>query len=571
MKQPLRGIKICGWKFFSIILLFIFCKSLNNLYFCKKKITMKNPFNILIICNILVTFLLSCKEETTKVAELIVEPKNLTLSKGDVVNLVYVVMPYKADNKSISFKSKDVSVATVSDKGVITAISEGETQIVVTTNEGNVNDEVFVRVLRGSTELDSITLLNLHKKGCIEDSRNWNLTKPMHTWDGVVLSENRRVLSFGTLILQNTLDESLANLAFLQTLSIDGNTDFYFESYFPEEIWMLSELHTLSIRSFYGTIPAEIGNLSNLKNLNIFYSRLIENIPVELGNLTNLKKICFNWNYQLGKIPKEFGKLEELEELTIMRSYLTGNIPKELGNLYNLKHLNLNRNQLTGIIPKELGNLPDLEVLDLGSNQLTGTIPSELGNLSNLKSLSFYNNKLTGSIPKELGNLQKLENLVLNDNNLTGEIPLELANLYNLSKIDVYYNSLSGNIPKELGNLANLEVLNLSSNKLTGTIPSELGNLSNLKSIYFYRNKLTGSIPKELGNLQKLENLVLYDNNLTGEIPQELGNLHNLSELTVFYNSLSGIIPEQLLNKFDILSFCPQNGTNFENLNCNWW
>ena len=111
---------------------------------------MKKLFNTLIICSILVTFLLSCKEETTKVEGLFVEPKNLILSAGDVVNLVYVVMPYKADNKSISFKSKDISVATVSDAGVIKAISEGETQIIVTTSEGNVNDEVFVRVLRGS-------------------------------------------------------------------------------------------------------------------------------------------------------------------------------------------------------------------------------------------------------------------------------------------------------------------------------------------------------------------------------------------------------------------------------------
>ena len=389
---------------------------------------MKKLFNILIICSILVVFLLSCKKESTKVSGIIVEPKNLILSAGDVVDLVYLVMPYKADNKSISFKSKDVSVATVSDKGIITAISEGETQIVVTTNEGNVNDEVFVRVLRGSTELDSITLLNLHKEGCIKNSESWNLTKPMHTWNGVGLNAKRRVLSFGTLVLQKTLDESLANLAFLQTLSIYGNSDSYYDSndIIPKEIGMLYELHTLSIYYFYGKIPAEIGNLSKLKNLSIFSSQL-EGIPVELGNLNNLKKLDFNWNFIIGNIPKELGKLEELELLTMYDCYLTGSIPKELGNLSNLKVLELRYNQITGNIPIELSKLSKLEVLRLNSNSLSG------------------------------------------------------------------------------------------------------------------------------------------------EIPPELGNLHNLSELNVRYNSLSGNIPQSLLDKFDKWSFCPQYGTNFENLDCNWW
>ena len=113
-----------------------------------------------------------------------------------------------------------------------------------------------------------------------------------------------------------------------------------------------------------------------------------------------------------GDIPAELGDLSNLKLLSLANNQLTGDIPAELGDLSNLHLLWLANNQLTGDIPAELGNLANLQFLYLWGNQLTGSIPAELGNLTNLKQLILSgNNGLTGQLPKELGQLSNLESL----------------------------------------------------------------------------------------------------------------------------------------------------------------
>ena len=222
-----------------------------------------------------------------------------------------------------------------------------------------------------------------------------------------------------------------------------------------------------------GTIPSELGNLTNLTSLKVTGNRLTGAIPSELGNLTNLQRLDLRYNR------------------------LTGAIPSELGNLANLQHLSLNDNRLTGAIPSELGNLANLQYLSLHYNGLTGAIPSELGSLANLQYLNISSGQLTGAIPSELGNLSNLQHLTLGGP-MTGEIPSELGSLANLQYLRIYSSLLTGAIPSELGNLTNLQHLDLRYNRLTGAIPSELGNLANLRALRLSRNRLTGCIPQSL-------------------------------------------------------------------------
>ena len=198
-----------------------------------------------------------------------------------------------------------------------------------------------------------------------------------------------------------------------------------------------------------------------------------------------------------GTLPKELGNLTELTDLYLNHGGLTGPIPKELGNLPKLEQLILNDNRLTGPLPKELGNLPKLRRFSFGDNQLTGEIPKELGNLPELFKLSGYNNQLTGPIPKELGNLLKLTDLFLNHNRLTGPIPKELGNLLKLKHLTLNDNRLTGEIPKELGNLPELTNLHLNDNRLTGPIPKELGNLE-LRDLYLAGNASSLCLPSSL-------------------------------------------------------------------------
>ena len=144
-------------------------------------------------------------------------------------------------------------------------------------------------------------------------------------------------------------------------------------------------------------------------------------------------QLRLRWNRLKGEIPAELGSLFSLAELDLATNQLSGEIPAELGGLPNLRRLDLANNQLSGEIPVELGGLPSLERLDLANNQLSGEIPAELGGLPSLERLDLANNQLSGEIPAELGGLPSLERLDLANNQLSGEIPAELGNVPNLS------------------------------------------------------------------------------------------------------------------------------------------
>ena len=115
-----------------------------------------------------------------------------------------------------------------------------------------------------------------------------------------------------------------------------------------------------------------------------------------------------------GTIPPEIGCLTNLTYLSLYNNQLTGLIPPEIGCLTNLTYLSLSYNQLAGLIPPEIGNLTNLTYLLLYNNQLTGSIPSEIGNLTNLNLLYLWNNQLTGEIPPEVCDLIESNNLDIN-------------------------------------------------------------------------------------------------------------------------------------------------------------
>ena len=249
------------------------------------------------------------------------------------------------------------------------------------------------------------------------------------------------------------------------------------------------------LSEWYGVSTDSEGRVIDLR---LYGNNLVGSIPAVLGNLSNLRSLYLSDNQLTGDIPAELGNLSQLEDLNLQINQLTGSIPAVLGNLSNLRSLYLSDNQLTGDIPAELGNLSQLEDLNLQINQLTGSIPIELGNLSNLRSLYLSDNQLTGNIPVELGDLSNLRSLALNNNQLVGSIPAELGNLSNLENLSLYVNQLTGGIPVELGNLSQLEYLGLFSNQLTCSLPKELSKLENLTDIYISDNNFSRTLSPEL-------------------------------------------------------------------------
>ena len=390
-----------------------------------------------------------------------------------------------------------------------------------------------------------------------------------------------------------------ALLASRDTLSVDQSLNW--DEDLPIDEWKGVELADgrvvelrMSSEGIVGTIPSELGNLSNLQGLSLWGNQLTGGIPEELGSLANLEWLSLWGNQLTGEIPPELGRLSNLTDLSLSGNQLTGEIPPELGGLSNLTLLFLSGNQLTGEIPPELGGLSNLTDLFLSGNQLTGEIPPELGGLSNLTLLELSGNQLTGEIPPELGGLSNLTGLFLDSNQLTGVIPKELGNLSNLQELYLGGNLLTGCVPDGLRDVPNNDIARLglpfcsehpcvsggavvdatntglvsdcgmllaARDTLAGTAALNwsadtpiadwtgvaLGEASGrVTEILLVGMGLNGRIPKQLGSLTNLQSLDLSDNRLTGSIAAELLDLSNLQELYLGGNLLTGCVPDGL-------------------------
>ena len=275
--------------------------------------------------------------------------------------------------------------------------------------------------------------------------------------------------------------------------------------------------------------------------LELSYNDLTGSIPPELGNLTNLEWLFLDSNDLTGSIPPALGNLTNLIGLSLSYNDLSGSIPPALENLTNLIGLSLSGNQLTGCIPNGLRAIPnDLDELKLNNcsvdapeSESDRAVLVALYNATNGAQWEDNTNWLSDQPLDQWYGVfidadGRVSSLDLSYNDLSGSIPPALGNLTNLRGLSLNYNQLTGSIPPALGNLTNLIVLDLSDNQLTGSIPPALENLTNLRALFLNYNQLTGSIPPALENLTNLIRLSLNYNQLTGSIPPALGNLTNL-------------------------------------------
>ena len=342
-----------------------------------------------------------------------------------------------------------------------------------------------------------------------------------------------------------------------------------------------------------GSIPTQIGNLTNLSVLSVGSNRLTSSIPTQIGNLANLRRLSLSFNRLSGSIPTQIGNLANLTYLFIGNNRLTGSIPTQIGNLAKLSQMYINSNLLSGSIPTHLGNLATSESGMLNNfsycnNYLTGAIPAALRSGVTLSSEDYdpvgcqYTGTRTDtsvtSLPasgctdgtfvdteanppvsganndlvEDCQTLVAIQNHWASgdtNNSLHAEHPLRTWGVGTTEKIDTW-----DGITVTYNRVTEVNLRRASTNgiyrgpSIDGTIPTQLGNLTSLTTLNFDRGELTGSIPAELGNLANLKILTLRSNRLVGSIPAELGNLANLTSLNVLFNYFSGSIPAELGN-----------------------
>ncbi|CAL0304383.1 unnamed protein product [Lupinus luteus] len=145
----------------------------------------------------------------------------------------------------------------------------------------------------------------------------------------------------------------LSNLHNLRHLLMDNNN---LSGYLPPEFSMLQNLRILQLdnNNFSGNgIPSTYANLPRLAKLSLRNCTLQGAIP-NFSSTPKLRFLLLNGNNLSGKLPDELGNLSELKRIQVDQNQLSGPIPESFSNLMNVRHMSLKNNNLSGSVPASI-------------------------------------------------------------------------------------------------------------------------------------------------------------------------------------------------------------------------
>ncbi|KAI3748941.1 hypothetical protein L6452_12391 [Arctium lappa] len=372
---------------------------------------------------------------------------------------------------------------------------------------------------------------------------------------------------------------SLVNLRYLN-LSRSG-----FGGTIPPQLGNLTELRILGLGSFHGdTDKSELTSIRNMQWLSSVH--LLHHLDMSGVDLSK----AIDWLQVINTLPS-------LVELHLSSSQLLHIHPHVASlNLTSLSLLDLSRNHFSNsFVPQWIFSITGLVSLDLSLCGLHGPIPSSIHSFSNLTSLELLhvpgNDFMSSSLVLEglssiggnlisldisscgvsssgldaLHNLTSLLFLDLSDNQLTKPVPKSLGNLCSMRHIDMGENYFPNiRLTSLLESLfeckpPSWESLSLESSGLSCHLPDQLGQMMNLVTLQLGNNHIAGMIPDSIGRLSFLKSLYLGENLISGPIPYSIGGLSSLELLDLSNNQLNGSLPDNLgqllkLNTLDLSS-----------------
>ncbi|HLP53996.1 MAG TPA: leucine-rich repeat domain-containing protein [Fluviicola sp.] len=274
----------------------------------------------------------------------------------------------------------------------------------------------------------------------------------------VIPEEVFRLTKLENLVIQcydstMVIPEVIGELTSLQRLEIRGPI-----TRIPPSIGNLKNLEELYLYSGkFPSVPSEIGKLTNLQTL-VIRSMAVTELPASIGNLVNLRKLQVE--SRINTLPAEIGKLAMLGELNLWNTNLE-TLPAEIGQLKLLRFIDISSQRLTSL-PKEFGDLSMLLKVDLDGNKLT-SLPDEICKLTAVTELNLRSNQLT-ALPRDIGKMLALKNLDVQENSLV-TLPASIGYLSNLTELNVLWNPLTS-LPPEIMKLNPQASLDLERSSL---------------------------------------------------------------------------------------------------------
>nr|KAJ0190177.1 hypothetical protein LSAT_V11C800444810 [Lactuca sativa] len=249
-------------------------------------------------------------------------------------------------------------------------------------------------------------------------------------------------------LVGNEVNSSLVELRHLKYLDLSGN--HFLGIRILEFIGSFNQLRYLNLSGFQGIIHPHIGNLSNLKVLDLSSNfNLVSNDMSWTFGLPSLEHLDLSW-VDLGGAMNMDMVLHYLPLLKELSLYKCGLSNVDLGSslnssriLANMKHLDLGFNSFKNPLPRFFRNMTSLEFLDLSKFNL---------------SLSWNFASLINMISSSLS-----------------ELNLSRCGLHNTHLSSTHFN---------ISTLSNIQYLDLSQNSIEDIFPSVFSNMSSLKVLY---------------------------------------------------------------------------------------
>ena len=310
------------------------------------------------------------QEKKIEVESVTLDRDSAEIEKEESLQLTVTVVPENATDKTVAWESDKPWIASVDENGLITGVTIGEATITAKAGEKSASCAVTVKSCNYTVERAALEALYKANNGDNWTHRdNWCTDAPLNKWYGVGMGPDQKHVT--SLSLWNNhvigyIPKEIGDLTELESLNISST---------PEETYGLPQ-------SLFGPLPEEIGKLKKLTYLYLQDYPLTGNLPEGLFSLSELEILgIIRPLYTEGSLSPSIGNLTNLRSLELDKVNLTGSLPAELGRLNRLTYANLELNGFSGTIPSSFAGLVNLEHLVLLNNGLSGPLPATLANI----------------------------------------------------------------------------------------------------------------------------------------------------------------------------------------------